>query len=501
MSPELKAALERMKSVQAKAQEALKSGTLGEELRAELRSATEDYTTVQKAEEALALGKAGDDARAELEDAARHDARRGQVQTLADGKPFYPTVNRVAGQLSMLAPMPEGIENSPLNKYLHIPTADADIKEMQRSNDLALMAKMMTGKTIDQLPLTKGLIEREIMTRANEIDAPANTGFGAEWAPEFFSADYVETIYLAAGIAGLFRVLAMPRRSVVVPQILNRPTPYLTAGAKQNTQWGNPLTTPEALGSGTVTFEAKRIQTIIGISEEMEEDAAFMIVPPLRDASAVALAIALDDAIMNGSTSLTDLDNDSTGKELWTSTADPRYAWNGLRKWATTANTKVDGGGSVDIEGLADTKKAMGMYGTSVFRGDCAWIVGIDAEADIMALDSFLTMDKLGPNASLVTGQIGSIFGIPVVVSGVVYGPAQGIGLNASGVWDDTTKTKSILQLVNRRGFWLGDRRQVRFETDTQKSSGMTNLITSWRGDFQGIYPSGETATATLYNI
>jgi hypothetical protein len=86
-------------------------------------------------------------------------------------------------------------------------------------------------------------------------------------------------------------------------------------------------------------------------------------------------------------------------------------------------------------------------------------------------------MDKMGSQATLLKGQIGGIYGIPVIMSA---GIAKS---NATGQVDQTggSNTKGRVLLVNKKMWKVGFRRSIRVATERSESKGLTSIVASMR--------------------
>lgn len=473
-------------------------------LRAELHEARAGLDAVIGGGNSADETRVADAQRTAMEEAVRMDTEAGRVRFGHDGHAFSPSLHDLSKEL--IIPIPDTAVQNPIGRAVHLPTDDPAVQNLQYLNDHMLLAAAFRGrdKTPRDLPIMMSLWKQQLAeVTKGDIMAPVS-GVGADWIPTFFSATLIQDVYLATTVTNLFPRFNMASDTVRVPTLLSRPTPYRAAGATQAADWATPAVTPSTVGTGYVTFDAEMIKLIIGHSDEIAEDSIVAIAPLLRTQAIDAMAEGLEDAIINGSVLLTDLDNDSAGNELWattTGTTDVRNAWDGLRKLAVTAGSTRDAGGTgaFDRTDLLQTKALMHKY--ALQRSQCSWVTGVDAEPLVLDLDELITLEKYGPQATIKTGEIGRLFGYPTVISPLVYGPNQGVGLNASGVWDNTTTTTTIMMLVYAGANWLGDRRTVRIESERSVIAGMQFIVASWRGDFQKVLPAAADTTGVLYNM
>jgi len=95
------------------------------------------------------------------------------------------------------------------------------------------------------------------------------------------------------------------------------------------------------------------------------------------------------------------MDSDTTSAE------DVRKAWKGYRKLAVTA-AKLDAGNvGVDASKLRSLRKLMGIY--AIDQNELAWVVGFAVYSQMLALPDVITVDKYGPNATVLTGGVSQI--------------------------------------------------------------------------------------------
>jgi hypothetical protein len=116
-----------------------------------------------------------------------------------------------------------------------------------------------------------------------------------------------------------------------------------------------------------------------------------------------------------------------------------------------------------------------------------------------LADTSLLTLDKFGPQATILTGQVGSVHGVPVIVSEHIRE-----NLNASGIHDGITETKTYNLCVNRNEWAMGQRMALDVEVDDSvyRETFQRVMVAFMREDFQHI---GDAATnddtAISYNV
>jgi hypothetical protein len=203
------------------------------------------------------------------------------------------------------------------------------------------------------------------------------------------------------------------------------------------------------------------------------------------------LANGLENALINGDTTATHQDSDTEAAGATAVGA----AWKGFRKHAIENSYTIDAS-TWDITKLRAMRKSMGKFGIN--PDELVLIASNSAYIQMLGWDGVLTLDKFGPQATILTGELLKVDGISVIVS-----PYMRQDLNASGVFDDTTETKTGVLLVNRDSFAIGDRQTVELdETDEPKVYRQKTILADMRVDFKPTQPIATNPTVVYgYNI
>ncbi len=94
-----------------------------------------------------------------------------------------------------------------------------------------------------------------------------------------------------------------------------------------------------------------------------------------------------------------------------------------------------------------------------------------------------MTLEKYGPAATIMTGELAKVDGISVLVS-----EKMREDVNASGFNDSTTNVLATLLMAYLPGFVRGTRRGLQVRPWIDPRSGTQNLVQDWRGDFEPVY-------------
>ena len=323
--------------------------------------------------------------------------------------------------------------------------------------------------------------------RAMDTDTTAE---GVEWIPTGIGSSLHERVRASGKIRPLFQTINLPSNPWKWPLEGADATAYLVAEPTSDTATKVTASTP---GTGGVTFDAQIFGARTIFSKSLEADSAIAILPFVQRKLVQAFVDAEEKAILDG-------DSDGTHQDSDTNTAgatSASWAWDGLRKRGL-ANAGASGGSALTVALLAARRAAMGRYGLN--PAECAFITNISGYYALLSDTNVLTVDKFGPSATILNGQLASLYGIPIIVSEWVRE-----NLNASGVHDGITQTKTYALVVNRNEWVMGARSPLAIETDDSvyRETYQRLLVGFMREDFRNINANGSAAkdTAYVYNV
>ncbi len=320
----------------------------------------------------------------------------------------------------------------------------------------------------------------------------ATTAEGLEFVPVALSGSLIERVALALMVADLFPTFEQPTNPYDVPGF---PIVRQRGGKhdEQTADTGQTKIKKITAGTRKVTLTAKKFAIECILSAELDEDSLIPVLPFLQEELQDYIAADIEDTVINGDDSGTHQDYDTTAAD------DPRKNWKGLRKVAI-AGAKTDAAGAVLTSAmLRKNRSLMGKYGA---RADqLAHVIPISSYVTLLSETNVQTLEKYGPQATILTGELGRIDGVPIIVSEYVR-----TDLNAAGVNDQTAanNTKTIAVTVNRRGFFSGIRRSpsIQILRELYAESDQLGLIASVRRSFAARFPTAtEKVVALHYNV
>lgn len=289
----------------------------------------------------------------------------------------------------------------------------------------------------------------------------------------------LEKIKLFGEIAPLFDDIQLPSQIYKLPIELEGAKVFLTGEATQD---NNNVTASSSTPTiGLSTIEAFKLTGKSLTSEELVEDSVIDIIRYIVDSHAEAIARGFDRVIIDGDTAASHQDTDVT------SARDERKATNGLRKLALANAETIVNGGTFSVDRILDALKKMGKFGGPRQLRNVVLITGLSVYNQLLAL-ALNTTNNNQVAFDIQSGVLRSINGIRIVISEDVRED-----LNANGVYDGLTMTKTYALLVNTSQFITGTRSIARFESDKDYDRDQVKLYSRIRKGFAPIFVTSAT--------
>jgi HK97 family phage prohead protease/HK97 family phage major capsid protein len=307
-----------------------------------------------------------------------------------------------------------------------------------------MLAKIM-NKSIDQTKFGAATIQKAGTHMAS-----------ATWELEV-STNMEAEIRRRLVVAPLIRSISMNTNVMTIP--VNPEAGVATWMA--NTSFGTTASagTTQTHQLKEITLNAYKVATAEYLAYEEEEDTLLILLPIVRDAMVRRVARAVDKAYLVGAGS----------------GADPVK---GLGIYDATSVVVPTNTGVCTIANLRAMRKDLGYWGLD--PAEVVYVVSTDVYYDLLDDTTFQTMNQVGPQATLLTGQVGQVGNSPVLVS-------DSFGSKAGGTSSATTNIGAICLAAGN--FLSGNQRGLRFDTqdlvETQRKvlvaslrTGMTQLST-----------------------
>ncbi len=323
----------------------------------------------------------------------------------------------------------------------------------------AYLLGKVTGKGIEGTKYGRGLVEK-----AGQ-HLPSNT-----WELEV-SLNMEAEVRRRLVIAPNFRSIAMQTNVMTLP--VNPEAGVASWATKAGTDFGTSASaggTTATGGAGSphllkeITLNAYKVATNEYLTYEEEEDSLLVLMPIVRDAMVRRVSRAIDRAFLNGTGLTTDPVKGIARYEV-TSTVTPTYT------------------GAATVANLRAMRKGLGAWGLD--PSELVYIVSTEVYYDLLDDTTFQTMNQVGTQATLLTGQVGSIGNTPVLVSGEFASKPTATVASAATVY-----TNIGAVCVAPGNFMVGNQRGLRFDTqelvETQRRvlvaslrTGMTQITTN----------------------
>lgn len=288
--------------------------------------------------------------------------------------------------------------------------------------------------------------------------------------PKQYADEFIAVVREKNYCRGLFKEVTMTRPTFEIPRVTADVSVYLIG----ETDPATAITASEPTVAAPLSLSAKKLAARTNYSSEVDEDAKLAIVPFLKESMAGAMGNAEEKAIIQGK--MTALPVVAT---------DPRQAFTGLIEIARAAGQTVNAAGADISEALIEAaRRGLGLHGRNV--RDLVLLVNPYCASILRQLTSVQTVDKYGPNATILNGELGKVMGITIIETQYV----------PEGDDPDTpTAGQGRAVLVNKNSPIIGDRRKIKFETDKVISSDSRILVCTERVAFGLMY------TAAVYEI
>jgi len=372
--------------------------------------------------------------------------------------------------------------------------------EMKRlANDRMMVKNMLVGdKSTPKIDLA---IARHLAVAPRAIAAQVSkanfdgSGVGAELIEDQFLAQLHMEYQVPTVVRSLFSEVQMTSNTMLAPRINRGGRPYIKGTVTSDNPALYPVSTVQ-MGQAQIT--AKGLSTRYILDEELIEDSAVLLLPAMQRMIAKDMRDAVEDALINGDSAATHQDAIASWniRERWGASGlggsnDHRRLWTGLRAAAYDKSTTLNIN-SFDAAKMLELISKLGEYAAS----DKVLIVSPEAlYENLMGLDQVITLDKFGPQASILTGQMGSIFGMPIVVSRFMSDD-----LATTGLYTGTGATTGML-CVSRDSWNIFARRGIQIQQEQDIKSGAFNMVATERLTFDSLDASDVKNVAFGFNL
>ena len=366
------------------------------------------------------------------------------------------------------------------NRYRrHIKGFEADGRYMDggqamRPVDLLIAKTILEGQQKHWSAQMGGVANAPSDDLVAAIKAMTSTGAatGDELVPTNMAAQLWDDFFLASRVVTTMQRVPMPTNPFDIPLGLGSVT------WRKGTE--NTATTASDPATAKSTLTATELVTEQNWSYTLDEDAAVALAPSIRMRLAQSGGEIMDDFALNadatnaatGNINLDDADPDDASYYLSDGQDGIRHQW----LVDNTAMTVAAGGDALADDDITSALAKMGKYAVDPSRlvivtGPGTYLNGF------LKLTNVITVDKFGPSAVVLTGQLASYRGIPIIVS------ASHRKTEADGKLSTTSGNNTLggFSVFNRDMWYAGFRRDLLIETDRLIQKRQYIMVTSLR--------------------
>lgn len=396
---------------------------------------------------------------------------------------------------------------------------DPEKVELQHLNDRALSRAMVkAGRSGRELPMKHigdgvnvidlARLPKDVLLATPEykdlislaagshIDTSTATS-GAEWVPTGFSRSAVDFYFIDSGVEAACTQVMVPDNvgSFSVPIETTRSQAVIESqqtAASANYVNTSVIKTPL---TDTVDFSPKKLGYGWQWSMEAQEDLAVDTLALALRKCPEGIRRGVRQCLINGQTA-SDATLDDAPAASGLNTAD---GWsdaagnNSLRLHCVVNSFTTALGAAMTFADTMTARRAMGKFGLR--PNELALVAGPAAVISLYSDDDHVTtLEKMGPQATVLTGQLASVGGVPLFPDSEFLDTLDAGGINAG------TGAAGGAVLFNRSRWFLATKRTI--ETYMIPGLGMDNMtvISRWRGDTK-VAIAAEHSAHYLINI
>ena len=357
--------------------------------------------------------------------------------------------------------------------------------------EMACIRSLLTAQLREPSGLSPRMLEDWQVNLKAAMDS-TTAGTGDELVDTQEARALWDDVNLETAIAPLFNTIQMPSNPFQIPLQLGDVNWY--PGTE------NVASKSTALTTARQTLTAYELVAEVPWSYDLDEDAVIAMMEELRRSLMRNAREVIDDVLLNGDTATTNNINadgatiaaTDAGKGQWL------LGFDGIIKLPLVDNTgqAVAHNGAVSDDMFNEIRAKLGKYG--VRPSETVYVCDINTFIRSLSVANFRTLDKFGPQATVLTGQLGAVEGIPVIVS-----EQMELAASDGKVTDGAAGTTGRLLIFNRNQWRVGFKRELTIETVRDPQKRQNIMVVSFRIALQERSGTRSTATHTAlqYNI
>jgi len=386
----------------------------------------------------------------------------------------------------------------------YTPTASDEVKELQlqlakykdeikalQNSKMLYAENSRTSSQFSEKEMANAVLLAKMLNKRDVFDTKYGSRMKAVTSVDMFLSNFSANIYTEMEqqlvIAPMFNRIPVDAKTFRVP-VADEDTDGDVAMFKSGTfatgigdLTNVPVSNQNTIAS--VDFTPHKFMATTHLAKDEEEDTVLPLIDFLRAAATRRLARAIDKSLLRGTGALTGFTPSPTNSI----TAGTGYASviKGIAALASSASLTVPTGSSTDKADPSDIAAArtlMGKYGLQL-GNDLVYVTSIEGYNNLVTTSDFRTVDKFGPNATYLTGSVGAVYGIPIVISEFMD------NVGSSG--------NQIGTLLYKPGFLIAERRGIEIESEYEPRQQVTAMYMSTRFDFKALTTNASAALDT----
>jgi len=323
-----------------------------------------------------------------------------------------------------------------------------------------------------------------------KADLDGASSYGADILPESFSGDLYMRLFSQHGnLASYVRKVAMPYYKHNLAELI----PGITVSAYSSYSNQNLAISAVTATSPTTSeaeLTAKKFVAKTIVYNDLLSDVKVNLMRGLRQYIASEFAKSMSNAILNGDSSTTHMDEDYAAQ----SANIPEKMWKGLRYYIMTGSLGVDGtDAAFTLADLISVKATMKKYAKGAQKAACKWIFGDSALDDLVGLLLAQTAAPQMADYTIKNGEVQKFLGIDVL-----YSDLQREDLEIDGYADSTGTdgNQGFIALFNANEFVLGMRQETEIKVVPDDLNDRKVIQATMRGDFAPFETPSTTVTS-----
>ena len=300
-----------------------------------------------------------------------------------------------------------------------------------------------------------------------------------------FTSQVQKELDMNLEVANVFRQVPVNQKTLSYP-VMASSTAYASV-----TPAGKWPTNPED-GGNTAPFYQQSISEVqltpvkfsdwTFLNRDEQAEAVFDLLTPQREDAVRKLARTIDMSVLRGDGTITTFTSVPTSYQApFKGFAQLAYEVGGLGLTTKTGGVS----NTATATTIASARSQMGKYGLR--PKDLVYFTSVDGYHALVQDSYVVTVDKIGPHATILDGQVASLWGIPIKTTEYLS--------------DVGTANNLVGALVYRPGFVIGKNKDISVRTDFDAKRNIDNIYIDARMDFSALTTESSAALSNSWSM